>query len=203
MAILIGLVLAVRLAQGTPGGEKTGYPKRKGPNGAPVHVIVYSDFQCPACAGVREPVEILRNQFPDSILLEFRHFPLERPHRWALTAALLTECAAGQGKFWELHDQIYAQQANWANEADALPLLVGYAHGVGLEVRSLERCLADSKTLAHVRAERAAGEARQVRSTPTIFINSHRLVGAPELAAEGRKLVLQELGRLDAGEEAR
>lgn len=195
VAILVSAVAIARAARGGRGHEQLGYPKKIGPDHAQVHMIVYSDFQCPACDRARQPIEELRKEFAGDIQLEFRHYPLERSHRWALTAALFAECAAAQGKFWEFHDRVYGEQALWAQSPDALPFFVRYAEGAGLARQPLEKCLADPKTLERIRSEHASGEARQVQSTPTIFINSHRVIGGPELAEKGKQLVTEELGR--------
>ena len=195
--IIACLLIAVTVARAVRGGrvhqDRLGYAKRKGPDRARVHLIEYSDFQCPACERARGPVEDLRRQFENDLQVEFRHYPLERPLRWAMTAALFAECAAGQGKFCEYHDRPYGGQAQWAASPDAIPFFVRYAEEVGLAQRPLEKCLADPKTLEHIRAEHASGEARQIQSTPTIFINEHRVIGASELTEKGKALVEEEL----------
>lgn len=104
---LVSLVTAVRLTHRGAAASNFENVKIKGPQGAPIQMVVYSDFQCPACFSAVEPVEALRKEFAGVMQVEFRHFPLERTHAWALVAAGFAECAAKQGKFWEFHDRLF------------------------------------------------------------------------------------------------
>ncbi len=195
---LVGLVLAGRFLVKGKMAPQTENFKKRGPQNAPVVLTVYSDFQCPACQKAVLPVEELRKEFAEDMRVEFRHFPLERAHRWAIPAAVFAECAAAQGKFWEYHDRLYSEQSNWTNLADAIPALVRYAQEAGLSREPFEQCVGDPKTLERIRAERVSGEKRQVQSTPTIFINDERLVGSLELIERGKNIVLAELKKAKA-----
>lgn len=200
--VLICLVLGVRFfTKGTffPAAQDNNL-KQKGPQNAPVVVTIYSDFQCPACQKAVLPMETLRKEFVDDLRVEFRHFPLERPHRWALPAAIFAECAAEQGKFWEYHDRLYSEQSTWSALEDAIPTLVKYAQEAGLNRELFQACVGNPKTLEQIRAERISGEKFKVQSTPTIFINEVRVVGALELMERGKNIVMAELGK--AGREA-
>lgn len=167
--------------------------KIKGPQNAPIHLIVYSDFQCPACKHAVEPIEELRKQFEDSIKVEFRHFPLERPHKWALTAASFAQCAAEQNKFWEFHDLLFKNQDTWSKMADPLPIFAGMIQELGLNTEQLESCIKNPDTLSLIRKEYSLGSKQSVQSTPTIFINGQALVGALQLKEKGLGIILEEL----------
>ena len=189
------LVFSARFLQGGEASLSDHNLKVKGLETAPVHIIVYSDFQCPACRTALEPVEELRKEFSDSVQLEFRHFPLERPHRWALTAASFAECAAEQGKFWEFHDRVYSEQPAWSVSPDVISIFARYSAELGLDPQRLSDCLGDPKTLAEIRKERSSGERKGIQSTPTIFINDHMLVGTLQVKEKGRAVILEELGK--------
>lgn len=194
--IVLCLVAAVSLARALgrePGGilKTAGAVQKTG-----VQLIIYSDFQCPACHAVRKPVEDLKNQFPNDLQVEFRHYPLERVHRWALTAALFAECAAEQGKFWQYHDRLFEEQARWSGSAEAQTLFSKYAADLSLDLKRLGECLQSQSTLDRVKKDAASGRARQVRSTPTIFINERVFVGAKQLEEGGRTAVIEELKKL-------
>lgn len=189
------LVFSARFLQGGESALSSQNRKVKGLETAPVHIIVYSDFQCPACRTALEPVEELRKEFADSVQLEFRHFPLERPHRWALTAASFAECAADQGKFWEFHDRVYSEQPAWSVSPDVISIFARYSAELGLDPQRLSDCLGDPKTLAEIRKERSSGERKGIQSTPTIFINDHMLVGTLQVKEKGRAVILEELGK--------
>jgi len=193
---LVALVIVVRLMHGAPSQEHFENLKIKGPHHAPIHMIVYSDFQCPACQSSLVPIEELRSQFSDVLQVEFRHFPLERAHRWTVIAASFAECAAEQGKFWEFHDRMFLEQLMWSKSEDALPVFANYAQELNLNRQALEQCLENPKTLAKIRSERSMGEKQNVQSTPTIFINGHPLVGGLQLKMQGREVVLEELKKL-------
>ena len=192
ITILVSSVTAVRIKRGTAFADLENM-KTKGLKNAPVHMIVYSDFQCPACLMALAPIEELRSEFSDMIQIEFRHFPLERPHKWALTAALFAECAAEQSKFWEFHDRLYQEQPIWSKSEDAIPFFVRYVAELDLNRDRLEQCIASPKTLARVRYERSTGDKLKVQSTPTILINGRPLIGGLQLKQQGRNIVIEEL----------
>ena len=192
---LVLLVFSARFLQGDEAAVASQNKKVRGPHSAPVHVVVYSDFQCPACRAALEPVEELRKEFSDTAQFEFRHFPLERPHRWALTAASFAECAAEQGKFWEFHDRIYAEQPVWSVSEDAILSFARYAAEIGMDSQKLSSCLGDPKTLAQIRKERSSGERKGIQSTPTIFINDRMFVGALQVKEKGRAAIIEELAK--------
>ena len=198
---LVSLVTAVRFAGGTIGALNSPNFKVKGAKDAPVHLVVYSDFQCPACQTAVQPVEELRNEFSEAMEIEFRHFPLERSHRWAMIAARFAECAAAQGKFWEFHDRLFLEQTTWAQSENAISIFAGYVQELQLDRKKITECLESSKTIARVRREHSIGSKQGVQSTPTIFINSHMLVGSLQLKTNGRNIVLEELKRLGASEQ--
>ena len=124
---------------------------------------------------------------------------MERPHRWALTAASFAECAAEQGKFWEFHDRVYSEQPAWSVSPDVISIFARYSAELGLDPQRLSDCLGDPKTLAEIRKERSSGERKGIQSTPTIFINDHMLVGALQVKEKGRAVILEELKKKGVG----
>src|SRR3989338_457377 len=121
--LLVGAVLSARLIQGKNDPSDRGNQKVKGPLDAPFHIVDFSDFQCPACRVGTEALQTIENEFPGILRVEFRHYPLEQPHPWALTAALFSECAAEQGKFWEFHDRLFSEQETWTKSKEVPSLL--------------------------------------------------------------------------------
>ena len=87
----------------------------KGNEEAGVVLIEYSDFQCPACGSYYPIVKALSEEFPEELLIVYRHYPLTNIHPNAFSAAKASEAAANQGKFWEMHDMLFERQAEWAN----------------------------------------------------------------------------------------
>jgi len=107
------------------------------------------------------------------------------------------ECAGrSSGRFWELHDALYANQAAWGaleSTAAAHGLILGYAKGLGLEQAPLEACMADPAVAAVVAADLKESESIWVRSTPTFIINGKRFVGANQLRTLGLNHMENEL----------
>ena len=139
----------------------------RGANAAKFVFIEYSDFQCPFCGRYARDVQApLVQEFVDSGKMKyaFKHFPLNI-HPFAPKAAEASECARDQGKFWEMHDQLFLNQQALA-ETDILR----YAQTVGLDRTRFEACLASAATAGRVRADTAEGVRLGVRSTPTFFL---------------------------------
>jgi len=155
----------------------------KGASDAPVTIVEFSDFQCPACGQAFLDLHDLLRRRRD-VRLVFRHFPLDQRcndqvehgvHPMACLAACAAECAGQQGKFWEYHDLLFQDQAGQARDT-----LFGFARELGLDIPRFRTCLDDAATLALVRGDVRDGSALGVRSTPTIFINGRRIEGALE-----------------------
>jgi protein-disulfide isomerase/uncharacterized membrane protein len=158
-------------------------PHAKGAADAPVTIVEFSDFQCPACGQAFLDLHDLLRRRPD-VRLVFRHFPLDDRcnddmargvHPMACLAACGAECAGQQGKFWEYHDLLFQNQAALARDG-----LFTIARDIGLDIARFRTCLDDPATLDLVREDVHAGSALGVKSTPTIFINGRRIEGALE-----------------------
>ncbi|HLY51784.1 MAG TPA: DsbA family protein [Steroidobacteraceae bacterium] len=137
-----------------------------GPEHAPVVVVEYGDFECPICKQAAPTVRMLLERFAGRVRLVFRHFPLEQAHPHALAAAEAAECAGEQGKFWEMHDLLLANQ-----EHLTLRHLHGYAGRLGLDRARFTAAMDDHVCIQRVREHQASGRCSHVRSTPGFFIN--------------------------------
>jgi protein-disulfide isomerase len=137
--------------------------------GAPhalVTVTEYGDFECPNCKQAQPAVRLLLERFSGRVRFVFRHFPLEEVHPHALAAAQASECAAGQGKFWPMHDLLFENQLHL--EAKHLR---GYAERLGLDMARYTAEMDDQVYLQRVREQIQGGLASGVRATPGFFIN--------------------------------
>lgn len=133
---------------------------------APVTLVEYGDFQCPTCKLAFPAVKLLLQRFGTDVRFAFRHFPLEQPHPHALPAAEAAECAAAQGRFWEMHDLLFENQPRFERHH-----LDEYARRLGLD---LPRFAAELDVHAHVgrvRADLDSGARSHVRGTPGFFMN--------------------------------
>jgi protein-disulfide isomerase len=151
---------------------------------APVEVIEFADFECPACAQfatLHEPDVRKRLVETGQIRLRFLDLPLvEIGHRNSPTASLAAACANEQGKFWEMHDAIFAVQDRWSTQATGNPrgVIDPLARQVGLDVERYEQCMASQKYLANVQAHRQAAQRYRVQSTPSFVIGGRVYTGS-------------------------
>jgi protein-disulfide isomerase len=137
-----------------------------GASHAPVTVVEYGDFECPNCRQAAPAVKLLLERFAGRIRFAYRHFPLAEVHPHALQAALAAEAAAGQGKFWRMHDLLFENQNHLkANR------LRGYAEQLELDMVRYDAEMKDELYLQRVREHIEGGGLSGVRATPTFFIN--------------------------------
>jgi len=145
----------------------------RGGANAEVLIVEYSDFQCPFCERVTPTVQQILSTYGDQVKLVYKHFPLESLHPNAVKAAEASECAADQGKFWEMHDAMFADQ-NKLSTTD----LKATAAGLGMDSTAFNACLDGGSKLAIVSADATEGSNYGVSGTPTFFINGQMVVGA-------------------------
>lgn len=184
----------------TPGGNLTvpvsADDHSRGPATAPVTLVEYSDFQCPAC-GAYEPLVrklLAEPALKDNVRLVYRHFPLTHIHQNAQLAALASEAAAAQGKFWEFHDKLFDNQSKWAamSAKGARDAFIGYARDLGLDDERFTKDLDGGAGAARVKADTDGGLAAGVDATPTFFVNGARMA-QPNSYDEFRNFVVNAL----------
>jgi len=153
----------------------------------PVEILKYSDYQCPACKLYIPLQDQLKREFGDMVTIEYRHFPLSG-HRYAALASRSVEAAAEQGYREEMHDHIFEGQEIWS-AGDAEEIFRRYAREIGLDMEKFEEDLNSEVVHDRVERQRAEGERRQVRATPTFFINGRRLQQNPQSYEQFRAIV--------------
>ena len=143
-----------------------------GPASAPLTLVEYADFECPFCARATGVAKEVRKHFGDSLRYVFRHLPLPDVHPYAEVAAAAAEAAGAQGRFWDMHDLLFAHQ-------DQLELedLAGYAGRLGLDVEDFLRDIDEQRHASRIREDVADAEASGARGTPTFFVGNRRHQG--------------------------
>jgi protein-disulfide isomerase len=185
--IIVGIIVLFWFIQksmsgpdGQPNQGVTEDPRKGGEN-ALVVIREYADFQCPACQTMVPYLQQAIEEFGEDVAVEFNDFPLPaNVHRFAFLTAEAGQCANVQGKFWEYHDTLYAEQAVWSantSETAVQDLLVGYAKDLGMNTADFEQCLDDHEQRSLVQEDVNEGDAVKVQSTPTLFINEERYAG--------------------------
>lgn len=158
----------------------------RGPAGAPVTIIEFSDYQCPYCKRAEPTLAQVLQRYPEQVRLVYRHFPLAG-HEQARPAAEAAACAADQGKFWEYHALVFESSPDL--DADKLRALAEQAK---LDVAAFDACVAAGTHADKVQADFEAGQEAGVNGTPAFFVNGIPLSGARALP-EFVKLIEREL----------
>jgi len=182
------------LARGTRKPFSSEAPAHRvlGPADAKVTIVEFSDFECPACRVAEPPLRAILKLHDGKVRLVFKHFPLERMHRWARAGAIAAECAGKQGKFWDFHHELYEHQDQWASEKSE-EHLASYAKKLKLDNAAWLACRKDPAVNEAVSADQKDGLNAWVGSTPTFFINGKRFAGAMQLSERGSRWVEKEL----------
>lgn len=157
--------------------------KAWGPADAPVIIEEFSDFQCPYCGQFATSTgQQLKETYGGSgvVRFEYNHFAFLGPE--SEQAAEAAECAREQGKFWQYHDTLFANQQGENRGAFADDTLKAFAAELGLDKVAFNQCLDSGQYEEKVRAETIAAQERGVRSTPTLFINGEKIEGAVPFA---------------------
>jgi protein-disulfide isomerase len=140
---------------------------------APVTLIEFSDFQCPFCQQVAPTLKKIRDTYGDKVRIIWKDFPLTQIHPQAFKAGEAAHCAGDQGKYWEYHDRLFANQQSLQPED-----LKTHAAALGLDAAAFSACLDSSKHGERVRNGVAQGTRLGVNSTPTVYVNGRMLSGA-------------------------
>ncbi len=136
-----------------------------------VTVTEFGDFQCPGCGSFYPTVKEVKEKFKDQIRFEFKHFPIISLHPNAMAGHRAAQAAANQGKFWDMHDQIYATQSSWSTSDNAASIFEGYAEQLGLDMEKYRTDVAASQTLDIINADISEGQGKGVTGTPSFFID--------------------------------
>ncbi|MPZ26701.1 MAG: Na+/H+ antiporter NhaA [Micromonosporaceae bacterium] len=150
----------------------------RGPADAPVTLVEYADFQCPYCGQAEPVVRDLLAEFGTELRYVFRHLPLADVHEHAQVAAEAAEAAGGQGRFWEMHDLLYAHQDALSTED-----LIGYAGQLGLDVEVFTEKLRKRRYASRVARDVESADQSGVSGTPTFFANGRRHHGTYDLGS--------------------
>jgi protein-disulfide isomerase len=143
---------------------------------AQVEIAEFADFECPACgnfATITEP-DIRKNLVATGkVRYTFYDFPLTNVHQNTIPASMSAACADDQGKFWEMHDAVFAGQYEWNGQATDNPrsVISKYAQTIGLDMPKWNACMDASTHADRIKANYALGVTKEVRSTPTILVN--------------------------------
>jgi protein-disulfide isomerase len=139
---------------------------------APVTLEEFGDFQCPPCGQFATFVGELLKEYDSRLRIVFRNFPLSA-HEHAREAALAAEAAGFQGKFWEMYDTLYREQAVWSKAPNARELFESYAGTIGVNLDQFKKDVDSDKARQRVESDQALADSLGIKVTPSLFINNH------------------------------
>jgi len=197
---------AVAIDPNLPPAKAEGY--LLGREDAPVKIIEFADFECPACgqfATLTEPDVRARLVATGLASVRFFDFPLPM-HKNTWSASNAAACADDQGKFWEMHDRLFYAQDLWNGEATSSPekKMKGFADDLGLDRKKFDECFDSQVHYPRIKASGEEAERRGVTETPSFIIGSTKYAGSMPYD-EIKKLVDAELAKMpkaDTGKKA-
>jgi protein-disulfide isomerase len=147
---------------------------------APVEVIEYADYQCPAC----QSFDVVEFPYVKERLIQtgrvrwvYRDFPLDVPHKWTRLSAHSAACANDQGKYWEQHSSLYDAQPEWSGSNDAGDMFRDFAQTNGMDVAKYDACMSSLKYAGRIQASSDEGLRLGVNSTPSFIIGGRLYAG--------------------------
>lgn len=162
----------------------------KGSPTAKVTIVEWSDFQCPFCSRVTPTIQEITKAYGDDVRIVFKHNALPM-HNRALAAAIAAEAAGRQGKFWEMHDQMFANQRALTDDN-----FEAWANELGLDIETFKKDLRDPALAKKAQADQKLGSTLGARGTPAFFVNGRFLSGAQPFDAF-KALIDEEMKKAD------
>lgn len=146
-----------------------------GPKGAPISIVVFSDFQCPFCAKLTQNLKVVRDKYPNEFGVVYRHLPIESIHPESFNAALAAECAGAQGRFESYHDALFSEQdsigkVQWSH----------YARIAGVpSIATFEDCIKERAFDNRIRTDMKLAKSFGLTGTPSVIVGDTLLPGTP------------------------
>ena len=147
---------------------------RAGPMGAPVTIVEYADFECPSCQAYAPVLSQLVKEYPQNVQFVYRYFPLPQ-HPNAVPSARAAEAAGLQGKFWEMHDLLFVNHAEWETQTNPSEVFKKYATQLGLDTARFETDYTSKVVIDRVSKDANDAATNKLSYTPPIFLNGVRI----------------------------
>lgn len=144
----------------------------QGPAQASIEIVEYGDYQCPHCGAAYPVIKEIQSKFGDQMRFVYRNFPLSESHEFAMPAAVASEAAALQDKFWEMHDIIFENQDSLSDEG-----LFKIASEAGLDIEKFKEDIQKPELEQKVESDFESGIRSGVNGTPSFFVNGTKFDG--------------------------
>ncbi len=143
---------------------------------AKVTLVEFGDYQCPACGASHPIVEQLLKEYEGKVNFVFRNYPLPM-HPNAMIAAVAAEASGSQGKYFEMHRELFGNQSEWAESKNPMEHFTNYADSIGLDTVKFIKDVEDKKFEDKIKKDITDGNSVGVNATPTFFINGQKQSG--------------------------
>jgi protein-disulfide isomerase len=161
----------------------------RGERNAPATLEEFADFQCPPCSALHPELKKIEDEYGSRLKVVFRHYPVVSLHKHALQAAHAAEAAGLQGRFWEMHDMLFQNQAMWKDADNVRPIFSDYARSLNLDVGRFNTDMDGTEVAKRILADQDRAQQLRVRGTPTLFING-RQVQPAQFTREGLRAAI-------------
>lgn len=148
----------------------------------PVTLTEFADIQCPACKQYQPIIKSVLDLYPETVALNFKHFPISSIHPNANQAAIVAEAANEQGKFFEMVDLLYERQEAWASLPDPSETFLKYAQEIGLDLTKFKADIENAELARRVESQRTEGINAGVNSTPSFFVNGVKIQNPSDIS---------------------
>lgn len=187
MSLMIGVIQGFKIIETDVSPKKAVRDiafKAYGPLDAPIKILEYTDFQCPACAHGAKIMKQFLEENIGRVYVRYHHYPIPSLHPHAIKSAIYAECMGRQDKFWSYHDLLFERRSPWIQSLIVDQKLLSLAEEVGGDRVALKECVADPEVESMVLVEKIQGKQKGVRATPTYYINGKMVVGTNKLMTE-------------------
>jgi len=185
-----------RRVESLPGSSNAASGQVLGKADAPITLVEYGDYECPPCASFAPMVTRLLEKYPDSLKYEYRHFPLTGLHPGAMRAAMAAEAAGQQGRFWEMHKLLLANQGKLIRDPNAEADLIELGKLIDVDAESFGRSLRSDDIEQKIAKQIAQGKSEGIGGVPTFLINGTKIEQNPNSFEGFDALILDELKKL-------
>lgn len=190
IVLVVGIIQGLRFLRSFPPDlPQAVHQKSKGNPKAPIRIVEYTDFQCPACANGAAYLKEFLTKHPEKIYVQYQPYPMTEMHQQAMALSIAAQCAAEQNRFWPFHDRLFEKASFFKQTMRLQGSLLDMARELGLDTAKFEQCLKDPDTELGVYGEKDKGKALGVKATPTYFVNGKMIVGAKSFQAEMQRLL--------------
>jgi protein-disulfide isomerase len=185
-----------RRVESLPGSSNAASGQVLGKADAPITLVEYGDYECPPCASFAPMVTRLLEKYPDSLKYEYRHFPLTGLHPGAMRAAMAAEAAGQQGRFWEMHKLLLANQGKLIRDPNAEADLIELGKLIDVDAESFGKSLRSDDIEQKIAKQIAQGKSEGIGGVPTFLINGTKIEQNPNSFEGFDALILDELKKL-------